>query len=125
LQVPRASGLILQGPGGVAAPDGAFPGFPAHDLQRARQAEGLGLEHVVEVPADHGVGLFLLAVGVLAGCRRLGFVLADLPWPGAQDHSAAAGFGQRPGRVGVEADALGDGGLHVGLGEQAGRGSGS
>ena len=46
-------------------------------------------------------------------------MLADLLGPGAQDDAAAAGLGERPGRVGVQAGALGDGGLHVGLGEQA------
>ena len=46
-------------------------------------------------------------------------VLADLLGPGAEDDAAASGFGERPGRVGVQAGGLGDGGLHVGLGELA------
>jgi hypothetical protein len=73
----------------------------------------------VEVPAD--LGLAMLAVGVIAARRHggLGVVLADLLGPGAQDDAAAAGLGERPGRVGVQASALGDGGLHAGAGEQA------
>ena len=120
MQVPRPGGLVLEQPRDVAAPDGAFPGFPAHDLQRARQAERLGLEQVVEVAADLGLAVILLAVGVAA--RRpggLAVVLADLLGPGAQDDAAAAGLGQRPGGVGVQPGALGDGGLHVGPGEHA------
>jgi hypothetical protein len=119
VQVPRAGGLVLEGPRGVAAPDGAFPGFPAHDLQRTREAERLGFEHVVEIPADLGVA-GLLTVGVVAaGCGRFAVVLADLLGPGAQDDAATAGLGERPSRVGVQPGALGDGGLDVGLGEQA------
>jgi hypothetical protein len=63
----------------------------------------------VEVAADLGLGVLFLAVGVLAGRGRLAVVLADLLGPGAQDDAAAAGLGERPGRVGVQRGALGDG----------------
>jgi hypothetical protein len=37
VQVPGPGSLVLERPRDVAALDGAFPGFPAHDLQRARE----------------------------------------------------------------------------------------
>ena len=75
----------------------------------------------MEVPADLDLAMLLAAVGVIAALRPWGpaVVLADLLGPGAQDDAAAAGLGERPGRVSVQARALGDGGPHVGAGEQA------
>ena len=66
VQVPRPAGLVLEQPPDVAALDGAFPGFPADDLQRAREAERPGLEQVVEVAADLSLVVILIATGVVA-----------------------------------------------------------
>ena len=66
-----------------------------HDLQRAPQSERLGLEQVVEVPADPDLAMIRIAVGVVASRWPAGLavVLTDLLGPGAQDDADALAGG--------------------------------
>ena len=119
VQVPRPGGLVLER-ARVAAPfRGAFPGLPAHDLQRARKAQGLGFEQVVKVPAGL-LAVTVAGLAVLAVARAgaaLVVALADLLGPRAENDTAPSAFTEGSGRVGVHGGGLGDGCFHVGSGQ--------
>ena len=71
----------------------------------------------MEVPADLRV-VVVVGVAVLAVVGAgLVVVLADLVGPGAENDAAPPAFAERPGGVGVQVRGLGDGCLHVSLGE--------
>ena len=73
----------------------------------------------MEVPADLLV-VVVVGVAVLAivGCGLV-VVLADLVGPGADHDAASSAFGEGSGGAGVQVCGLGDGCLHISLGELA------